>query len=574
MKVKKLTALILSGLTAFSLTACGNNTSDDGKVPDWAKNATQIHVQNFPGGIGRKWLDEAAERFQETNKDTSFETGKKGVYIDVSNTQADSSTLTSSGYQIIFDERYSDIYELAQSQSILPLDDIMTEVGADGVTLESKIREGAREGLKGSDGKYYSLPHYEWFPGLIYDKDAFDNHNWYIAKEETGNVADTDYGTLYLVEDENTDKSCGPDGVYGTEDDGLPSSLEEMIILAKFIKDDVNMAAFTVSGKYLYYTNYLVEGLWASLAGYDELQTVYSLDGEVEVVTGYTNENLFTGIDYVKKPITEKTTITKANGYLAYRSAARYYATAFIRIMMNEGFFASEVSSQDQHTAVQKKFIDGGLDDRNHKPRAFLLEGSYWYNESVDVDNFGEYNKKKSDDAGEREVRYMRLPVLVNGSVEAKADGAEADKATLLDNGIAYAYINANIKNNTDLVNACKAFLKFLYSDAELRAFTALTGITRPINYTLSETELNGLSSYQQDVYNLSRKANIVYYGSGDQEIKRIQNALKIHFSSPSITPTFGSTKYSSYYAAYKAGKTVEEVFANTGISESTWTLS
>lgn len=242
--------------------------------------------------------------------------------------------------------------------------------------------------------------------------------------------------------------------------------------------------------------------------------------------------------------------------------------------MMNEGFFASEVSSQDQHTAVQKKFIDGGLDDRNHKPRAFLLEGSYWYNESVDVDNFGEYNKKKPDDAGEREVRYMRLPVLVTGSVEAKADGAEADKATLLDNGIAYAYINANIKNNTDLVNACKAFLKFLYSDAELRAFTALTGITRPINYTLSGTELNGLSSYQQDVYNLSRKANIVYYGSGDQEIKRIQNALKIHFSSPSITPTFGSTKYSSYYAAYKAGKTVEEVFANTGISESTWTLS
>ena len=240
--------------------------------------------------------------------------------------------------------------------------------------------------------------------------------------------------------------------------------------------------------------------------------------------------------------------------------------------MMNEGFFASEVSSQDQHTAVQKKFIDGGLDDRNHKPRAFLLEGSYWYNESVDVDNFGEYNKKKPDDAGEREVRYMRLPVLVNGSVEAKADGAEADKATLLDNGIAYAYINANIKNNTQLVEACKEFLKFLYSDEELRKFTACTGITRPVEYELDSSELNRLSGYQRDVYNLSRKSDILYYGSSVQEIKSNLSALKIHFSSPVMHPSIGS-EYTSYLAAVYAGKTSQEIFNATKFNHSTWVI-
>lgn len=45
----------------------------------------------------------------------------------------------------------------------------MTEIDADGKTLESKIDDTTLESLKGSDGKYYALPHYEWFPGVTYD---------------------------------------------------------------------------------------------------------------------------------------------------------------------------------------------------------------------------------------------------------------------------------------------------------------------------------------------------------------------------------------------------------------------
>lgn len=56
MKFKKLAALLLCGATLFGAAACGgkkNNNSGE-KLPDWAKNATVIKVQNFPGGIGRK----------------------------------------------------------------------------------------------------------------------------------------------------------------------------------------------------------------------------------------------------------------------------------------------------------------------------------------------------------------------------------------------------------------------------------------------------------------------------------------------------------------------------------------
>ena len=40
-----------------------------------------------------------------------------------------------------------------------------------------------------------------------------------------------------------------------------------------------------ISGKYIGYCAYLIAGLWASLAGYDQMKTVYEFDGTpVEII--------------------------------------------------------------------------------------------------------------------------------------------------------------------------------------------------------------------------------------------------------------------------------------------------
>ncbi len=64
---------------------------------------------------------------------------------------------------------YTNVYSIAKNNTVISLDDIMTETDADGKTLESKIDDTTLESLKGPDGKYYALPHYEWFPGVTYD---------------------------------------------------------------------------------------------------------------------------------------------------------------------------------------------------------------------------------------------------------------------------------------------------------------------------------------------------------------------------------------------------------------------
>lgn len=582
-KMKKLISGILCAVMLLALAACngggggtsnGNSTSspsgDSGRFPDSAKTKTVLNVQNFPGGIGTEWLRKAAVRFEEANKDKHYEGDKTGVYVNVVASQPDSNSLAGSAYHVIFDERYTSVYSIAKNNTVISLDDIMTEVGADGKSLESKIDPATLEGLKGPDGKYYALPHYEWFPGVTYDKGAFDKNNWYIAKDAANGGAVTNkFGTIYLAKNKE-DRSCGPDGVYGTDDDGLPTSLKELLVLCGEIKKKTKDGPFTLTGAHLYYSNYLEEALWAALAGKDELRAVYDLSGSVDVVTGYseTEELFYTGSG-IKKPIVETKTINKDNGNLAFESAARYYAVSFIEVLKKEGFFHSDINKTKSHIEAQNSFIYGGTDSQT-PPRAFLIEGSYWYNESVEANNFENYSDVT--DESEKDARFMSLPTSLDVSATPVATEADAIKPSLIDGAVAYAYINAKYKNETGVIDAYKDFLKFLYSDAELRAFTAMTGVTRPIDYTLSTAEYNGLSVYQQKVYELSRKSDVLYFSSANPVFKANQSALKVHFSARIMQPKINNVQYESCYQALAANKTAAQIFDATKFTSEEWT--
>ena len=93
--MKKIFSGILCALLAFGMVACGGSGNNSGSS-----------VQNFQGGIGSNWLYKAAERFQEQYKNEHFEDGKTGVYVDITPEQPNSSTLSTSAYHIIFEERY------------------------------------------------------------------------------------------------------------------------------------------------------------------------------------------------------------------------------------------------------------------------------------------------------------------------------------------------------------------------------------------------------------------------------------------------------------------------------------
>lgn len=503
--LKKSVCLLLATLFAGSMVACAP-TIGSGKE-------TVISVLNFGGGVGEEWLKKAAVRFQELKANESYESGKTGVFIDyISQQSINTANMDSDGYNIYFNQSTTSARSLAQQGFLMDISDIVTgsmEAYEETGTIEDKIAENYRIMCMGTDNKYYALPHYEFYPGVTYDVELFDNYGLYFAADGEQNV-NTEFGSAAFITDANLTKSLGPDGEENTYDDGLPSSLKELLILCSYMSE-LGITPFALSGKVPNYINYLVGGLWASLAGYEEMECNYSFDGTVNVVTGVSEtEALFPGsnTDYVKKPIVESKTISEKDGYLAYNSAARYYAISFVDIAVNKGWFTLTSTQGSSHVEEQKYFIYNGkkIGGKAVEKIGMLIEGSYWYNESDNVGNFTNYFTQTKTE--EREISFMSLPTSLDVSVKSKEQGR---KPTLVETASAFTYINANIKSNEGLTRACKEFVQFLYTDKELSLFTQETGVAKGVQYQTENVE--SLNYYKRTLTELREAANVLYMG-------------------------------------------------------------
>ena len=513
MRGKRLLALMMA-LTCFgSIAACGGTEEGESKE-------TVIRIVNFGGGVGDVWLKEAGERFAALHVNEEYETGKTGVKLDYESFQSiNTANMNSDSYNLYFTQGGSMVRLLAQQDFLVDISDIvtapLTEYG-ESATIEDKISEEYREMCKGLDGKYYGLPHYEFFTGLSFDRDLFDKYNFYLAKQGSNTFTFKGMSTRFIM-DADEPKSCGPDGEYGNEDDGLPSSLEELILLCAYMKSN-SVYPFALSGKYHAYANHLVTALWTSLAGYDEIQTIYSFSGEVEVVKDFSSENLFGSMNYIKKPNTEKITITEQNGYRAYDSVNRYYALAFLEIADKEGWFTDTAWQGTTHTEEQRNFIwsDMELYGIQQPKIGMLIDGTYWYNESKSIGSFDEYYDLTGK--SERKVEWMSLPIQPNGKV---AEGA-GEPITVADTALSFCFMNSNIKQNEGLLRACKEFLQFLYTDAELKNFSKSTGIAKAVNYSVEGLTFD---SFPASIQRIKTNGKILHAGATN----------KTYMSSPNV---------------------------------------
>jgi hypothetical protein len=93
----------------------------------------------------------------------------------------------------------------------------------------------------------------------------------------------------------------------------------------------------------------------------------------------------------------------------------------------------------------------------------------------------------------------------------------EGKPQTLLEMNSGMLVINANVQSNPGLMQACKDFLKFLYTDAELSAYTAGTSILRSMDYELDSDGQAELSSFGKHLIDMiNTPGNKVVYTSAD----------------------------------------------------------
>ena len=572
---KKIFAIFMASLMTVPFAACGGGNGGGGGDDVDPTKTTVVECLNFNGGVGQEWLDNAARRFEKLKENESYETGKTGVKINVdSEIDLQENTLSSSGYNIYFNEHGLSPAELSQKGYLLNINDIVTQtletVDGKEVSIEDKIQADFRSALKGTDGNYYALPHYEWYPGVVYDIETFDTYKLYFADDSASASENfvTPYGTAKFVtslDNSVSKRTCGNDGVYGTDDDGLPTTMQELLILcAKMTKHGV--VPFTVAGFHTDYTAYFQQGLLAAFLGYDGMMNFFDFNGTADVVTGYGTDNLFSGVDYVKAPVVQKNaTITEETGYLTRDIAARYYIAGLMEVIYKQDWLSQDSKNSATHTDTQYNFVFGGAG--NKKRIGMLMEGSYWYNEAVNAEIFSDYEAVTAGKT--KKLGWMSLPTSLNTPV-TEGNGKQI---TLLDTANSFTYINANTARNEGLTRACKEFLQFLYTDSELKAFTATTGVTKAaVEYDITDDSImSELSEFQKSVMTLRSESKVVYANAENATYKSGRSNFTFTIQAPIWNPILSNVTYTCYLDAYRANYKTKDVFEAARISAETW---
>lgn len=542
-KFQKLAVLGLSAIMSVgmfgTLVGCKKNSG----------SKTVITFLNFDGGVGNAWVENAEKRFESKNAEKSYASGKKGVDVKIFKAQGTQNLISpGSGYHMVVLER-DDLRGLLAEGSLY---DVSAVYNDEDSRLIDRMDDFALTRYQRGEG-FYGLPHYEFYSGLTYDRDLFNdkanngvNPLYFSDSQNDINAFETKYGTGYFVTSLEEKKSCGSDGVYGTQDDGLPCSLQQMLILCEKMVS-LNIEPFELSGKYPNAINYLLAGLWPSLAGYDEAKVIYSFDssecagpdgvkgtaddGLVEIVSQdkngnflYTEEPLFAGINYIKKPQTEWVKITLENGYLTHSLASKYYTAAFVEAIEKEGYFSDD--SRDvgvSHTGAQKMFIYGTLGGKN-KAKGMLVESSYWWNESNDAGNMDDYIASGGDK--KRDVRWMPLPTSVNETVTE----GKGEPTVLNDAAFTSIVVNANIANKPELVSAVTDFLKFLYSDEEYVKYIETTACFRQMDGELKITDENrgNYDTFLCDLIELRNASNVLNFCGNNKAFNQLGKTIAL----------------------------------------------
>ena len=507
-KFKKTVAALLATLICFSMGACvgpgidnPNNPGIDNEQID--KSKTQLYVFNFYGGFGSDWLAAAKKKYEEMHKDDVYEEGKKGIQIYVNNqkTQANAiqSQILDNRDEVYFTE-YG-YYHTMRAEGVFG--DITEAVTADlgkfgdkeGSTIEKKLtdEQKAYYGVQDSDGKthYYAIPHYSSYTGIVYNVDLFKEKGYYFAKEPTGStLAD------YFIEDDTVTKSAGPDGIEGTDDDGLPATYDEFFMLCDFIAQDGNKPFTWMGNRYYDYLNSLMTSFVADYEGIDQMMLNYTFSGKA------TTLGTIQGGNFVKDATA--TNITETNGYELARQEGKYHALDFMRRLVTGGdkyYYDLAFNGGYSHLNAQEDFLYSGHDDST-PPIAMLVDGIWWESEATPT--FNEMTDSMGDQFSKanRNFGFMPFPKATKAKV---SEG----KSTLFDHIYSLCFMKANIAEWKKPI--AYDFIKFVNSDAQLVEYSQITDTPKALNYSMDDDQLSEMSPYGRSVIKLKNRSDIVY---------------------------------------------------------------
>ncbi len=481
----------------------GGNGSGSGGGTQGDRSKTQLFV-NYYEQIGVNWLLEAKERFEAQYASTSFEDGKVGVQVVIKrdDTYFNPQLIATSSEDIFFVNGVNYI-SLVSMGCALDVTDVVTEtISNEGASIEDKLHPDTKAHLTALNGNYYALPSQQIISGITYNKTLFDEKLLYFAANEEDYLSQQGTSPYYgFVKNATCNRTCGPDGEFGTYDDGLPSSLTELLRLCNMMKY-LGITPFTCYGNNGLYPSHLITALWASLEGYDGAMANFKLSSSGKAV------QLAVALGASGKVLeTYDVAITEDNWRSLYTQKSRLDALKFAEtIFSDESYFTLEsflksISYSDHYSLFLGNYLAG------ENPVGMLIEFSTWENEARNTGVLSDMQSRYGEAFEQLEYRFMPLPILAEGSVKE----GEGRTYTVVEPIETYAFIKGGIgkQRGEGVEFAAKKFLQFLYTDESLKRFTLSSGVTKNLHYMLSGEQAS-LSDFSKSVYNIVSNAQVV----------------------------------------------------------------
>lgn len=506
--IKKILVVLSLVLSVLGLTSCDQYVIEETEEVD--PNRTQLYVQNFKGGFGVDWLYAVKERFEEHYKDTEFTTGKKGVQIMISDAKVDGISLRTSNIgnsEVFFNESVY-YYDFLSDDWLLDITDAITTPLTEYGESESILDKMTDEQIEyyNVDGKYYGIPHYAGYNGIIYDVKVFEENLLYFKDSAQ---------SVFLV-NEDDKRSKGPDGQYDTADDGLPATYEEFFMLCDYMVE-LGITPFVWAGEY--YNTYIekvMNALCVDFEGLEQTMLNYTFRGTATNIINSVNEDG----SYTYMFGEEGVEITPENGYLLWASEGKYKSLSFFDRVVKNSDYCTNLSYSPSllYRDAQKDFLES---TPKGKPIAMILEGCWWENEAKDdikaiSDYYGQQYSREN-----RKFSMMPLP---------KADESKiGTKTTIVDTHYSLGFVKASIA--AEKVDLAKTFLRFCCTDKSLSEFTVYTNTVKALDFDLSEDDYNNLTYFGKSVYDLHNNSDIVYPYSNEPIYLDNQSTLSIHNS-------------------------------------------
>ena len=518
-------SIMLVGGTVF--VGCGPKKDDTEKIDS---TKTQIYVGNEANGYGTEWLDKTIDEFEAWAADKSYEPNKMGVQVITSSKGFVGSTLlnTLSGSQanVVFSEECY-YYDFVSKKILADLTDAittpLTEFGED-ESIEQKMVANTgnqlKDALTGPDGKYYALPWWSGLQGITYDIDLFNEENLFIEKggspSEYLRTENTETGVDapisgsfagYKWTNDEGELAAGPDGKYGTYDDGLPATYEEFYALCERMLNDCTkrIDPITWTGQYQY-GDALVREMYYDYEGIANARFDIDFKGTAyDIVDTYTVKDDgtidFDNVTYMGGENGVNIDIT--NGYLATRQVGKLYAMSFAKTLIDNGYLAQACFTGDfSHTAMQEYYLKGKYSRYGYDTSAMIVDGTWWIGEARHVFDNMEASGDEKSGFYDRELAFMPFP-KANVSRIGTSGAIRSRKSAM-------CFVNGNIKDE-NILKCAMDFFRFCHTDKALKIFNGTTGGIRPFDFEYSPEELENVSAFSASIYNLNKDYDVVY---------------------------------------------------------------